>query len=195
MKYSHKGSVVPLLVAIIAILVVVIGFGIYRYEKDTVHVAVAPDVQQSDAMPQINVKAAPPSRAPSVSNAPSQLPIVNNQALPGTQSSCVSTSPAAITITSPASSAVFSAGQRVTITWASCNVDKVFIGWAQGGHDKGFFSETPVPASGGSYQWTVPGYPGIVGGDYWIHVDQAVPQPNNTWTSGVYGKSGSFSIQ
>ena len=111
------------------------------------------------------------------------------------QNTCSPNDPASITITNPIGGETFTPGQTVSITWTSCNVDNVFIGWAQGGHDKGLFSENPTSASQGSYQWTVPNYPDVAGNNYWIAVSQAVPQPHNTWTSGIFAKSGTFTIQ
>ncbi len=171
MKTAHKGSIVPVLITIIVILIVILGIGFYKYQKDMVVPTISSNTEQSV---QIQTQ---------------QQPVPSQQ-----QALCTSTSPASLSVNSPIANTVYTPGQQVTITWTSCNVDKVFIGWAQGGHDKGFFEETPMLASQGSYQWTVPNYPGIAG-DYWISVNQAVAKPNNNWTTGIFSKSGGFSIQ
>ena len=102
---------------------------------------------------------------------------------------CTSTSAPSITVTSPKAGDIFSAGQIVPVTWISCNVQNVSVEMAQGGHDMGRLSQTNIPASQGSYLWTVPSaqwqsnsgfFVGVWDVDY-SHLD-------------VLGKSGLFTI-
>lgn len=112
--------------------------------------------------------------------------------------SCASTDTPSIIITSPTSTTVYNAGQQATITWTSCNVDKILIGWGQGGHDNGAINSTPIATPlgmyHGTYQWTVPSYNGVQGA-HWIAVNQAIVQPNNNFTTGIFTKSDTFTIQ
>ncbi len=112
-------------------------------------------------------------------------------------SACLPTTAPWIKVLSPAGGEVYTVGQNVNVEWTSCNVDKVFVAWAQGGHDKGLLSgETPISANQGSYRWIVPhADPSLPNSGFWIAVEKAVPQQNNQWTSGILAKSGNFSIQ
>ena len=123
-----------------------------------------------------------------------------NVAIPpvqNTEADCLPNTAPWIKVLSPAGGEVYTVGQNVNVEWTSCNVDKVFVAWAQGGHDKGLLSgETPISANQGSYRWIVPhADPSLPNSGFWIAVEKAVPQQNNQWTSGILAKSGNFSIQ
>lgn len=45
---------------------------------------------------------------------------------------------------------------RNIIKWVSCNIKDVYISLANGGHDMGLLSETPILAELGAYEWNVP---------------------------------------
>ena len=88
-----------------------------------------------------------------------------------------------IQVTSPAGGEVYYSGQTVTIKWTSCNVSTVYIGLAEGGHDTGTLNQNPVPASTGSYSWTIP-LGQATDNDYHVGI-----------TSGsVFGQSNMFTI-
>lgn len=102
---------------------------------------------------------------------------------------CDKNSSPSITVLSPAGGETYTMGQKVTIQWTSCNVQNVNIGWAQGGHDKGSIKDI-LPASQGSYQWTVPSGHNESYTGFFIGVWDADPGH-----LGVLGKSGTFSIK
>lgn len=93
-----------------------------------------------------------------------------------------------ISVSSPVQGAAYTTGQQVTIKWTSCGVQNVYLGLVSGGKDYGLLSETPIPASTGSYQWTAtnPGksFTDLSTNSYQIGI-----------TSGsVVAKSGTFTV-
>lgn len=96
-----------------------------------------------------------------------------------------------ITVVSPKGGEIYTAGQKVTIKWTSSNVENVEISMAQGGHDMGHLSENSIPASLGSFQWTVPNVSNMEGdkNNFIIGIWDADPGHFD-----VVGKSGLFTI-
>lgn len=76
-----------------------------------------------------------------------------NTTTPKPQTDPITCSPS-ITVASPIQGAAYTTGQQVTIKWTSCGVQNVNIGLVSGGKDHGNITQTPIPASTGSYQWT-----------------------------------------
>lgn len=108
------------------------------------------------------------------------------------QVSCLPSDPPSITITNPTVGASYAVGQSVTIQWTSCNVQDIWLNLARGGKDFGLITyPNPVPASQGSYSWTVTNpaqqFTGLGTNDYQIGALQA-EAPN------VTVKSGTFSV-
>jgi Ser-Thr-rich glycosyl-phosphatidyl-inositol-anchored membrane family len=103
MKNSQKGFVVPLLVAIIAILI--IGGGVYIYENKKVETPVVADntTQQSNQIKQINTQNTPVIKTTPVSN---PAPVKSS-----------------ITISSPNGQEVWVNGSEQTIRWTSKGSD------------------------------------------------------------------------
>jgi hypothetical protein len=102
-------------------------------------------------------------------------------------SACLPTTAPSITVTSPSIGETYTVGKSVTITWTSCNVSgNIYLGLVNGGHDSGLLSESPVPVTQGSYQWTVP-MPEVLGNNY-----QIVAYTNPT--DEIQGRSGTFTI-
>ncbi len=177
-NYNKGFGIVGILVAVF--VVVAVGFITYNIGKnkgttensDQINITIPNNEVPSDSI----VETAPPS-----DNINTQISDCNKNSTP------------LIIVTNPKGGETYTVGQKINITWTSCNVQNVFIGWRQGGHDQGLFSETPTPASNGSYQWTVPSYNGVEG-SYWLSVQEAVSLPNNKWTTGISAKSIPFNI-
>lgn len=93
-----------------------------------------------------------------------------------------------ITVSSPTQGATYTTGQQVTIKWTSCGVQNVDIGLVSGGKDHGQISQTPIPASQGSYQWTATnpakGFTGLNTNIYQIGII----------SGNVVAKSGMFTV-
>lgn len=71
-------------------------------------------------------------------------------------SNCLPTTAPWIKVLSPAGGEIYTVGQQVAVKWTSCNVQNVWLGLMSGGKDFGEITyPNPVPASQGSYQWTV----------------------------------------
>ncbi|MFO7918892.1 MAG: hypothetical protein R6V13_12530 [Anaerolineae bacterium] len=66
-----------------------------------------------------------------------------------------STSESPIRVVSPIGGARWLEGETYNIVWKALNVQRVDIGVALGGKDRGFIA-TDVPASEGRYAWTIP---------------------------------------
>ena len=88
------------------------------------------------------------------SNNPNTVSAVGNG--PITQSKCLPSDLASIDLDDPFGGEVYKVGQSVTIDWRSCNVQNVTISMVYGGHDMGLLTKTAIPASQGSYVWTIP---------------------------------------
>jgi hypothetical protein len=82
-------------------------------------------------------------------------------------------------------------GQKVTLSWTSCNVQNIWLGLGSGGKDFGKITyPNPVPASQGSYQWTVTNpaqaFTGSNTNTYFIGFESQSPN--------VLVKSGNFTV-
>ena len=77
-----------------------------------------------------------------------------------------------VVIISPNEGQIYNTSEPVTIKWASCSsIENVFIGLAEGGHDKGLISEKPIKSSLGSFEWTTPNIPSL---NYKISITSSV---------------------
>lgn len=93
-----------------------------------------------------------------------------------------------INVSSPVQGTAYTTGQQVAIKWTSCGVQNVNISLVSGGKDHGQITQTSIPASQGSYQWTATnpgkGFTGLSTNSYQIGV-----------TSGsVIARSGTFTV-
>jgi hypothetical protein len=107
------------------------------------------------------------------------------------QNTCTPNDPPSITVTQPIAGASYAVGQKVTLSWTSCNVQNIWIGLGSGGKDHGQITyPNPVPASQGSYQWTVTNpaeaYTGSSTNTYFIGFESQSPN--------VLVKSGNFTV-
>ena len=193
MKKNKGFGLIGILIIVIAVLVV--GDIAYNAVKNS-----APSASQNTGtnnyQPQGNQGAV--TNNPTV---PAQNPIsnpvnnfINNSAskvaMPVSPSvnACLPTTVPSITVTSPSGGEIYNGGQQVLVKWTSCNVSgNVYLGLAAGGHDSGLLSESPVPVTQGSYQWTVPVHE-TASNIYKIIID------TNT-NPDIQGRSGVFSIQ
>ena len=101
---------------------------------------------------------------------------------------CTSGTAPWIKVISPAGGETFITGQQIVIKWTSCNVQNVYLSLAQGAHDKGNLVDN-MPATPGSYQWTIPfSDPSLPNNNYHIGVFSV------NLTPGVQGISGAFNI-
>ena len=101
---------------------------------------------------------------------------------------CTSGTAPWIKVISPAGGETFITGQQIVIKWTSCNVQNVYLSLAQGAHDKGNLVDN-MPATPGSYQWTIPfSDPSLPNNNYHVGVFSV------NLTPGVQGISGAFNI-
>jgi hypothetical protein len=101
---------------------------------------------------------------------------------------CDKNSTPSIIVKSPKGGESYAVGEKVVITWTSCNVQNVYLGMGCGGHDLGMITETAFPAAKGSYEFTIPSARENIHIGYWIAI-QASDSPF------VETKSGTFRIQ
>ncbi|MFA7314382.1 MAG: Ser-Thr-rich GPI-anchored membrane family protein [Candidatus Magasanikbacteria bacterium] len=59
-------------------------------------------------------------------------------------------------LTAPTGDQQFKIGQKVTISWTSSGVNKVYLSLVNGGKEFGQITENGIDASLGKYEWTVP---------------------------------------
>ncbi|MEI7463402.1 MAG: Ser-Thr-rich GPI-anchored membrane family protein [Candidatus Taylorbacteria bacterium] len=182
MKNSQKGFVVPLLVAIIALLV--IGGGVYVYDNKKADVPAVVDntTQQSNQVQQTNTQN-PPVTASTNNQSQSANPDGNYAPNPSKGSS--------ITVISPKNNVQISSGQTYTIKWTSVNVGNqvVFITLLSDRNTLVSSLADGVPNSG-SYSWKVGA--SIPKGNYQIVIGTSENMPTGANTAS--GKSGMFSI-
>lgn len=130
----------------------------------------------SDGVPQVNI---PPTTGGITTSLGQQT----------TTTACTSTTTPSITILNPIAGTSYTPGQQVTIQWTSCNVNNVYLGWSVGGHDLGNFIDASLPATPGSYQWTVPNVSNLGYGNTGFRIGIESQSPN------VLKLSSPFSIQ
>lgn len=107
------------------------------------------------------------------------------------QVSCAPNDPPSITVINPIAGASYTVGQNVNLSWTSCNVQNIWLGLGSGGKDFGEITyPNPVPASQGSYQWTVTNpaqaFTGSSTNTYFIGFESQSPN--------VLVKSGNFTV-
>jgi len=181
---NNKGFA-PIALVLIIIAVLVIG-GIAYYSGKSPNTLPTNNVGESN-LPQVNQNTV--TNTPPVNNQVDNT--ANNNARTTittttiTTTACLPTTAPWIKVSSPKSGDTYTVGQETAIKWTSCNVANVYLGLINGGHDFGFLSESSVPASQDSYQWSIPNK---TGSNYQIVID------NNSSAPEVQGRSGTFTI-
>jgi hypothetical protein len=175
MKNQQKGFIVPLLIAIVALLAV--GGGVYVYENNKVEAPIVP----------IDTSVQTTNEKQSVTNNQPLRPIKTS---PASTNTSIDVSKSSISVISPKTGDTLIAGQTYTVTWTSNNVgdQTIFI-------DLGSTNNTLVKMLGsgkntGSYSWTID--PSIPQGSYQVAVSTSENLPTGKNTAG--GRSGFFNI-
>jgi len=171
---QNKGVIGVGLVLAIVLGVVVVGGGAYYLGKDSNKVEIKNPV---NVIPNVEKQ---------------ELPVKEEEKKetpPKVVSDCDSNSKPSIKVLSPKGGEVYKVGDKITVKWSSCNVQKVYVSMVQGGHDMGNLTETSILASQGSYQWIVPSTQWESNTGFIFGIWDADPGHTD-----IVGKSGSFSV-
>jgi hypothetical protein len=171
---KNKGVIGIGLILAIVLGIVVVGGGAYYLGKDSNKVEIKNPV---NVLPNVEKQ---------------ELPVKEEEKKetpPKVVSDCDSNSKPSIKVLSPKGGEVYKVGDKITVKWSSCNVQKVYVSMAQGGHDMGNLTETSILASQGSYQWIVPSTQWESNTGFIFGIWDADPGHTD-----IVGKSGSFSV-
>ena len=180
---TNKGFAPIALVLIIIAVLAVGGIAYYFGKSSTVSTSATQNLPITNSNPVVN-------QNPNTSNTTKSPTARIINSVQNNPIGCTSTSKPYITVLAPKTGAVLTSGHNFSITWTSCNVQNVVVGLAQGGHDLGLFTSTPISAAQKFYQWAVPTPHWLSNSGFFIGVSDA-----DACHGDVLGKSGTFSVQ